>query len=144
MQRSALCRSRRELSWSSLNMYFSYVPSIIFSLQNLASIQPRTSLVKFVRSPRTDPPGLGICPAKRTVSVPYLRYRRYAALILPMHHVGLKAPFTGLSFAVNRLTTQCHLTRVKMWTKIQRELTICIQWTWPAWIAGVAGSFQLS
>ena len=27
------------------------------SLQNLASIQPRTSLVKFARSPRTDPPG---------------------------------------------------------------------------------------
>ena len=26
-------------------------------LQNLASIQPRTSLVKFARSPRTDPPG---------------------------------------------------------------------------------------
>ena len=25
--------------------------------QNLASIQPRTSLVKFARSPRTDPPG---------------------------------------------------------------------------------------
>ena len=27
-------------------------------LQKLASIQPRTSLVKFARSPRTDPPGL--------------------------------------------------------------------------------------
>ena len=27
-------------------------------LQNLASKQPRTSLVKFARSPRTDPPGL--------------------------------------------------------------------------------------
>ena len=26
-------------------------------MQNLASIQPRTSLVKFARSPRTDPPG---------------------------------------------------------------------------------------
>ena len=26
-------------------------------LQNLASIKPRTSLVKFARSPRTDPPG---------------------------------------------------------------------------------------
>ena len=26
-------------------------------LQNLASIQPRTSFVKFARSPRTDPPG---------------------------------------------------------------------------------------
>ena len=73
-------------------MYFSYVPSIIFSffnrplflnllfepiansnayflakfltpdvrkiwLQNLASIQPITSPVKFARSPRTDPPG---------------------------------------------------------------------------------------
>ena len=46
MQRSALCRSRRELSncravdscailnWSSLSMYFSYVPSIIFSFFN--------------------------------------------------------------------------------------------------------------
>ena len=31
-------------------------PTHIF-LQNLASIQPRTSLVKFSRSPRTDPPG---------------------------------------------------------------------------------------
>ena len=41
MQSSALCRSRRELS----------------NLQNLASIQPRTSLVKFTCSPRTDPPG---------------------------------------------------------------------------------------
>ena len=28
-------------------------------LQNLASIQPRTSLVKFARSPRTDRPGFG-------------------------------------------------------------------------------------
>ena len=27
------------------------------NLQNLASIQPRTSLVKCARSPRTDPPG---------------------------------------------------------------------------------------
>ena len=32
-------------------------PTHIF-LQNLASIQPRTSLVKFARSPRTDPSGL--------------------------------------------------------------------------------------
>ena len=31
-------------------------PTSIY-LQNLASIQPRTSLVKFARSPRTDPPG---------------------------------------------------------------------------------------
>ena len=31
-------------------------PTNIF-LQNLASIQPRTSLVKFTRSPRTDRPG---------------------------------------------------------------------------------------
>ena len=29
------------------------------SLQNVASIQPRTSLVKFARSPCTDPPGFG-------------------------------------------------------------------------------------
>ena len=28
-----------------------------FHLQNLAAIQPRTSLVKFAHSPRTDPPG---------------------------------------------------------------------------------------
>ena len=32
-------------------------PTHIF-LQNLASIQPRTSPFKFARSPRTDPPGL--------------------------------------------------------------------------------------
>ena len=31
-------------------------PTSIY-LQNLASIQPRTSPVKFARSPRTDPPG---------------------------------------------------------------------------------------
>ena len=31
-------------------------PTSIY-LQNLASIQARTSLVKFARSPRTDPPG---------------------------------------------------------------------------------------
>ena len=31
-------------------------PTSIY-LQNLVSIQPRTSLVKFARSPRTDPPG---------------------------------------------------------------------------------------
>ena len=42
---SALCRSRRELS----NEYF---------CANLASIQPRTILLKFARSPRTDPQGL--------------------------------------------------------------------------------------
>ena len=52
MQRSALCRSRRELS----NVYY---------LQNLASIQPLTSPFKFARSPRTDPPG-------RCVQPPYL------------------------------------------------------------------------
>ena len=44
VQRSALCRSRREFS----HEYF---------LQNLASTQPRTSLVKLARSPCTDPPG---------------------------------------------------------------------------------------
>ena len=33
-------------------------PTSIY-LQKLASIQPRTSLVKFARSPRTDPPGAG-------------------------------------------------------------------------------------
>ena len=33
------------------------IPTRIY-LQNLASIQPRTSLVKFARSLRTDPPGL--------------------------------------------------------------------------------------
>ena len=32
-------------------------PTHIF-LQNLASIQPKTSPFKFARSPRTDPPGL--------------------------------------------------------------------------------------
>ena len=47
VQRSALCRSRRELS----NEYFTIY------LQNVASIQPRTSPEKFARSPRTDPPG---------------------------------------------------------------------------------------
>ena len=35
-------------------------PTSIY-LQNLASIQPRTSFVKFARSPRTDPPG--VCTA---------------------------------------------------------------------------------
>ena len=34
-------------------------PTTIF-LQNLASIQPRTSPFKFARSPRTDPPGAAI------------------------------------------------------------------------------------
>ena len=34
-------------------------PTSIY-LQNLASMQPRTSLVKFARSPRTDPPGPGV------------------------------------------------------------------------------------
>ena len=33
-------------------------PTSIY-LQNLASIQPRTSALKFARSPRTDPPGPG-------------------------------------------------------------------------------------
>ena len=39
-------------------------PTSIY-LQNLASIQPRTSLVKFARSPRTDPPGLSVLTMKR-------------------------------------------------------------------------------
>ena len=41
-----------------LNLLFEQIaiPTSIY-LQNLASIQPRTSLVKFARSPRTDPPG---------------------------------------------------------------------------------------
>ena len=34
----------------------SFPPSIY--LQNLASLQPRTSLAKFARSPRTDRPGV--------------------------------------------------------------------------------------
>ena len=54
MQRSALCRSRRELS----NAYL---------LANLASIQLRTNLVKFARSPCTDPPGY---PDRRTYDAP--------------------------------------------------------------------------
>ena len=33
------------------------IPTSIY-LQNLASIRPRTSLVTFARSPRTDPPGI--------------------------------------------------------------------------------------
>ena len=37
-------------------------PTSIY-LQKSASIQPRTSLVKFARSPRTDPPGLSGCNA---------------------------------------------------------------------------------
>ena len=41
-------------------------PTSIY-LQNLASIQPRTSLVKFARSPRTDPPG-GTTEAERRAS----------------------------------------------------------------------------
>ena len=45
VQRSALCRSRRELFQR------------IFTCKNLASIQPRTSPAKFARSPCTDPPG---------------------------------------------------------------------------------------
>ena len=36
-------------------------------LQNLASIQPRTSLVTFARSPRTDPPGSAACSGDRSV-----------------------------------------------------------------------------
>ena len=36
----------------------SFHMSTSLSLQNLASIQPRMSLVKFARSPRTDPPGI--------------------------------------------------------------------------------------
>ena len=35
------------------------IPTSIY-LQNLASIQPRTSFVKFARSPCTDPPGLAL------------------------------------------------------------------------------------
>ena len=53
MQRSALCRSRRELS---------------ICLENLASIQPRTSPVKFARSPRTDPPTCGATPSVRAAA----------------------------------------------------------------------------
>ena len=49
MQRSALCRSRRELS----NEYL--LAKIGFDTAETS--QPRTSLVKFARSPRTDPPG---------------------------------------------------------------------------------------
>ena len=37
-------------------------------LQNVASIQPRTSLVKFARSPRTDPPGPTLGEASRLAS----------------------------------------------------------------------------
>ena len=45
VQRSALCRSRRELSNASF-------------LAEFGSIQLRTSPVKFACSPRTDPPGV--------------------------------------------------------------------------------------
>ena len=40
-------------------------PTHIF-LQNLASIQRRTSLVKFARSPRTDPPGIATTSCRRS------------------------------------------------------------------------------
>ena len=39
-------------------------PTSIY-LQNLASIQPRASLVKFARSPRTDPPGSTVWRVQR-------------------------------------------------------------------------------
>ena len=45
---------------------FPLIPTHIF-LQNLASIQPRTSPFKFARSPRTDPPG-GLRRSERLVS----------------------------------------------------------------------------
>ena len=46
-----MCRSRRELSNEDLLAKVGLLACL------LASIQPRTSLVKFPRSPRTDPPG---------------------------------------------------------------------------------------
>ena len=72
-----MCRSRRELSNEYLLAKFGYrsgvlqlhadtwVSSLFSFLREglddlaclLASIQPRTRLVKFARSPRTDPPG---------------------------------------------------------------------------------------
>ena len=73
MQRSALCRSRRELSNEYLLTKFGFscarIPgSLFFFLREgpldlaclLASIQPRTSLVKLARSPRTDPGSLSL------------------------------------------------------------------------------------
>ena len=47
-------------------------PTSIY-LQNLASIQPRTSSVKFARSPRTDPPVLD-CSFPLRVQFPTLAY----------------------------------------------------------------------
>ena len=49
-------------------------PTSIY-LQNLASIQPRTSLVKFARSPRTDPPGVvrGVAGGKKRIATKGLR-----------------------------------------------------------------------
>ena len=48
-------------------------PTSIY-LQNLASIQPRTSLVKFARSPRTDPPGV-LALARRAAPCEHRRVR---------------------------------------------------------------------
>ena len=49
------------------------LPTHIF-LQNLASIQPRTSLVKFACSPRTDPPGAQRADAQRMDGGGFIRY----------------------------------------------------------------------
>ena len=48
-------------------------PTHIF-LQHLASIQLRTSLVKFARSPRTDPPGLSLRNQTQFVGLRAVKY----------------------------------------------------------------------
>ena len=55
--------------------------SIIIYWQKSASIQPRTSPVKFARSPCTDPPGTSTsaCPARREPSARSARTRASSA-----------------------------------------------------------------
>ena len=62
VQRTVLSGSRRELS----NEYY----SISIRLQHLASIQPRTSLIKFARSPCIDPPiSFSFCLKQSTIAL---------------------------------------------------------------------------
>ena len=70
MQRSALCRSRRELSNDpNSNAYF-LAKFGLDTAENQPASQPRTSLVNFARSLCTDRPGLNGMPGMQaTVGV---------------------------------------------------------------------------
>ena len=108
-------------------------PTSIY-LQNLASIQPRTSLVKFARSPRKDPPGTRTCQTKPGILVRNVIWKTRQAR-KPLTHTASESH--GMSSIRFQIVLRHPIARRTRWknspwsttlTGWSREMYICAFW----------------